>query len=60
MTDKELIAKIVKMVKNSPWKEIAMMGINAQQAQKIRAGKPVTFRVRTLNRLREKFDTGGN
>lgn len=55
MTDEKLIEKIIKLVKLSTWSEIAELGINIQQAQKIRAGKPVTFRKTTLDRLRKKL-----
>ena len=59
MTDKELIAKIIRKVKNASWREIVELGINAQQAQKIREGKPVRFYVKTLERLRKKFEKKG-
>lgn len=55
MTDQEFIEKIIKIVKNSTWSEIARLGINAQQAQKIRTGKTVKFQPRTLARLRRKM-----
>lgn len=55
MEDKELIAKIIRFVKNAKWKDIVELGINAQQAMKIRAGEEVKFQPRTLKRLRRKF-----
>lgn len=51
-----LVEKIVKFVKNAPWKEIVALGINAQIAQKIRKGEPFKFRATTLERLKKKFD----
>jgi len=55
ITDTQLIAKIVKLVKISTWSEINELGINHQQAQKIRAGRPFKFRQTTLDRLRKKL-----
>ena len=59
MTDNELIKKIIKFVKNSTYRDAAALGINAQQAQKIKAGKPVRFYSTTLARLRKKFEKMG-
>ena len=56
MTDDQLIKKIIKKVKVATWREIIELGINAQQAQKIREGKPVRFYPKTLERLRKKFE----
>lgn len=56
MTDLQLEKKIIKAVKSLPWKEIFALGINAQQAQKIRRGELVRFYKRTLDRLRKKFE----
>lgn len=58
MTDKELIVKIVKLVKIATWKEIRELGINGQIAMKIRKGEPFTFRQATLDRLRKKLKVG--
>jgi len=55
ITDEQLIAKIVKLVKISTWAEINELGINHQQAQKIREGRPFWFRQATLDRLRKKL-----
>ena len=55
MTDAQLVKKIISIVKNSTWAEILRLGVNFQQAQKIRSGKPVTFRQATLDRLRKKL-----
>ncbi len=55
MTDTELIEKIIKLVRMSTWSAIQELGINIQQAQKIRKGKPVHFRKPTLERLRKKL-----
>lgn len=55
ITDKQLIEKIVKLVKISTWSEINELGINIQQAIKIRNNKPFTFRQATLDRLRKKL-----
>lgn len=60
MTDEELVGKIIKIVKMSKWRDIAAMGINAQQAQKIKRGLPVVFMKRTLDRMREKLESGRN
>jgi hypothetical protein len=60
MTDKQLVAKIVKFVRNSHWADIRAAGINQQQALKIRRGEEPLFRTKTLTRLRERFDSSGN
>jgi len=55
MTDDELIKLIIKRVKLFTWTEIEALGINIQQAQKIRKGQPVRFYAPTLARLRKKL-----
>jgi hypothetical protein len=56
MTDGQVIKKIIHDVKLSKWKDIVALGINAQQSQKIRAGLPVKFRQKTLDRLRKHYE----
>jgi hypothetical protein len=58
MTDKQLVAKIVKFVRNSHWADIRAAGINQQQALKIRRGEEPLFRTKTLVRLRNRFESG--
>lgn len=56
--EKEIIKKIISIVKNGTWREIDELGINHQQAQKIRAGKEVRFYSVTLDRIRKKLHKG--
>jgi hypothetical protein len=53
LTDEEVKSKIIENVKSLSWGSIARLGINAQQAQKIKRGESVKLTRKTVDRLRE-------
>jgi hypothetical protein len=55
MTDLQLFKEILKRLKLLTFRQLAEIGVNAQQAQRIKTGLPVVFRTKTIERLRKKF-----
>lgn len=51
----KIYKKICDQLYIMSWKELAYLGINAQQAQKIKNGERVRFYGKTFERLRNQF-----
>lgn len=51
----KFIEELRKKVKIMKWKEITALGINMQQALKLRNGKKVNLRPATVERLKKKL-----
>jgi len=52
MKKEEVMQKICDALAILTWRELAELGVNAQQAQKIKRGEKVRFYGKTFKRLR--------